>query len=165
MTKNKPVAKKNGTERLVLLDTHAILHRAYHAIPDFSSSKGEPTGALYGLTSMLLKLINELKPDYIVACRDLPGPTKRHELFEAYKAKRVKAEPELIRQLERAPEVFKAFGIPMYSSPGYEADDALGTIVKQLESEDSVHIIIASGDMDTLQLVRGKRVQDRKSVV
>src|SRR3989344_5088713 len=84
--------KKNDTEkrrqRLVLLDSHAILHRAYHAIPDFSSSKGEPTGALYGLTSMLLKLIQDLRPDYIVAARDLPGPTVRHELFEAYKAKR-----------------------------------------------------------------------------
>lgn len=147
-------------KRLVILDTHAILHRAYHAIPDFSSSKGEPTGALYGLTAMLLRIINELKPDYIVAARDLPGPTVRHELFEAYKAKRVKAEPELVRQLERAPEIFKAFGIPVYAHPGYEADDVVGTMVKQAreESED-VDIIIASGDMDTLQLVDDKRVQ------
>ena len=159
MAKKVGKEEKHGAERLILLDTHAILHRAYHAIPDFSSSKGEPTGALYGLVSMLLKLVADLKPDYLVACRDLPGPTKRHELFKAYKAKRVKAEPELIRQLERAPEVFKAFGIPVYASSGYEADDVLGTIVKQVSPESTVHVVIASGDLDTLQLVEGKRVQ------
>ncbi|HEY4522244.1 MAG TPA: hypothetical protein VJH91_01235, partial [Candidatus Paceibacterota bacterium] len=90
--------------RLVLLDTHAILHRAYHALPDFSSSKGEPTGALYGLILMLLKINETLKPDYLIATRDLPGKTVRHEVFEAYKAKRMKADDELVAQLERAPK-------------------------------------------------------------
>ena len=73
-------------KRLVILDTHAILHRAYHALPDFSSSKGEPTGALYGLISMLVKIITDLKPDYIVAAVDLPGPTYRHAAYKEYKA-------------------------------------------------------------------------------
>ncbi len=145
--------KKSDTQRLVLLDTHAILHRAYHALPDFSSSKGEPTGALYGLITILLKIIEDLKPDYIVATRDLPGSTVRHELFEAYKAKRPETEPELIRQLERAPSVFEAFGIPMYSAPGFEADDMLGTIVAQIGVRRDIEVVIASGDMDTLQLV------------
>ncbi len=140
-------------QRLVLLDTHAILHRAYHALPDFSSSQGEPTGALYGLITMLLKIVEDLKPDYIVATRDLPGETVRHQLFEAYKAKRPETDPELIRQLERAPTVFEAFGIPMYSAPGFEADDMLGTIVHQMSMRRDIEIIIASGDMDTLQLV------------
>ena len=92
----KNTSKKNPKENkvkekktLVLLDSHAIIHRAYHAIPDFSSSKGEPTGALYGLVSMLLKIADDLEPDYIIATRDLPGPTHRHELFEEYKAKRI----------------------------------------------------------------------------
>src|SRR3989344_1833765 len=156
MVKKKIKKGEEDKKRLVLLDSHAILHRAYHAIPDFSTSKGEPTGALYGLTSMLLRIVSDLKPDYIIAARDLPGPTKRHELFEAYKAKRVKAEPELIRQLERAPEVFEAFGIPAYASPGYEADDCIGTIVEKLREEPGVDIIIASGDMDTLQLVSSR---------
>src|SRR5882672_1149326 len=126
MSKNK----KNETEpkRLVILDSHAILHRAYHSIPDFSSSKGEPTGALYGLVSMLIKLTNDLKPDYIVATRDLPGPTFRHETYKEYKATRTKSDDELIAQLERAPIVFEAFGIPMYEKKGYEADDVIGTI-------------------------------------
>ena len=144
MAKKKIMADREGKERLVLIDSHAILHRAYHAIPDFSSSNGEPTGALYGLVSMLLRIIQDLKPDYIIAARDLPGPTKRHELYEAYKAKRVQAEPELIRQLERAPKVFDAFGIPVYASSGFEADDCIGTIVKKLESKTNVETIIAS---------------------
>src|SRR5438552_2275860 len=99
-------------QRLVLLDTHAIIHRAYHALPDLSSSKGEPTGALFGLVSTLIKLVDDLKPDYVIATRDLPGPTHRHEKFEAYKATRVEAEDALVAQLIRAPIVYEAFGIP-----------------------------------------------------
>ncbi len=147
------VKKNNNKKHLVLLDSHAILHRAYHALPDFSSSKGEPTGALYGLITMLLHIVADLKPDYVVATRDLPGGTHRHQLFEAYKGTRVKAEDELVAQLRRAPDVFEAFGIPMYQAPGYEADDCLGTIVHELKSRDDIETTIASGDMDTLQLV------------
>src|SRR3989344_503124 len=109
----KKKAEKTPSEkplRLVLLDSHAILHRAYHALPDFSSSKSEPTGALYGLMLMLFKIAESLKPDYLIAARDLPGATHRHELFEAYKAKRVKADDELIVRLERAPQAFEALG-------------------------------------------------------
>src|SRR3989338_1694424 len=134
----KKAQSKEKKSRLVILDSHAIIHRAYHAIPDFSSSKGEPTGALYGLVSMLLKLAHDLKPDYIVAARDLPGKTQRHELFEAYKATRVKAEPELVAQLEKSPKVFEAFGIPLYEAIGYEADDCVGTIVKQMSGRSDV---------------------------
>ncbi|MBI2612973.1 hypothetical protein HYW59_04190 [Candidatus Kaiserbacteria bacterium] len=159
MTARVSTTKREKTQRLVILDAHAILHRAYHAIPDFSTSKGEPTGALYGLVSMLLKLIDDLKPDYIVAARDLPGKTQRHELFEAYKATRVKTEPELVAQLEKSPKVFGAFGIPLYEATGYEADDVVGTIVRQVSGRSDVDVIIASGDLDTLQLVDDKRVQ------
>src|SRR4051812_27682038 len=101
--------------RVVLLDSHAILHRAYHALPDFSSAKGEPTGALYGLILMLLKIVDDLKPDYIISARDLPGKTVRHEVFEAYKAHRMQADDALVAQLKKAPEVFAAFGIPSYA--------------------------------------------------
>src|SRR3989344_2885402 len=123
------------TKRVVLLDTHAILHRAYHALPDFSSSKGEPTGALYGLISMLTRIIQDLKPDYIIAALDLPGPTHRHTAFEAYKATRKKAEDDLVAQIKRSRDVLKAFGIPMYSHEGFEADDVIGTVVKKLKKE------------------------------
>ena len=150
---------KGKTLRLVLLDTHALLHRAYHAIPDLSTSKGEPTGALYGLMSTILKMVQDLKPDYVIATRDLPGTTVRHELFEAYKATRAKTEDALVAQLERAPIVYEAFGIPLYDAPGYEADDVLGTIVKQMSPRRDIDVVITSGDMDTLQLVDDKRVQ------
>ncbi len=146
------------TKRLVLLDAHAIIHRAYHALPEFSSSKGEPTGALYGLTTMLLKIAADLKPDYIAACFDLPEPTHRHEAYEAYKATRVKAEDALVAQLIRSRRVFEAFGIPQYESRGFEADDLLGTIASKLSKRKDLDIVIASGDLDTLQLV-GPRVR------
>lgn len=150
-------AQISKNPHVVLLDAHAIIHRAYHALPDFSSSKGEPTGALYGLSSMLIKIIQELKPDYIAACVDLPEPTHRHEVYEAYKGTRHKTDDALVAQLKRAPEVFKAFGIPVFAAPGFEADDCLGTIVHQLKKK-PVRVTIASGDMDTLQLVAGDRV-------
>ena len=151
------------SKKLILFDAHAIIHRAYHALPEFRTSSGEPTGALYGLSAMLLKIIGELKPDFMVACFDLPGPTYRHGVYEAYKAGRAKIDDNLVLQLERAKDVFTAFGIPIYSSPGFEADDIIGTVVsetKKLEIGNwKLEIIIASGDMDTLQLVDDKRVQ------
>src|SRR5580692_12283506 len=148
--------KKNDTKRLVLLDSHAIIHRAYHALPDFTSSKGEPTGALYGLSTMLLRSVADLKPDYLVATRDLPGKTHRHEVYEEYKGTRAKIDDALIVQLNKAGDVFKAFGIPVYDSAGYEADDIVGTIAKQVEKDKHVETIVVTGDMDLLQLVSDK---------
>jgi DNA polymerase-1 len=144
---------KTDKKRIVILDSHAILHRAYHALPEFSTSTGEPTGALFGVATMLLKTIDELEPDYIIAARDLPGGTFRHEQFDGYKATRGEIDDALISQLERAPDVFEAFGVPVYAAPGFEADDAIGTIVHELKGRDDVEIIIATGDMDALQLV------------
>ena len=143
---------------VVLLDAHAIIHRAYHALPDFSSSTGEPTGALYGLSNMVMKIISDLKPDYIIACYDLPQKTFRHEAYDGYKAGRAKADPALVTQLQSSRKIFDAFNIPIYDAPGFEADDELGTISELLKSEHT-KVIIASGDMDTMQLVDGKRVQ------
>lgn len=143
---------------LVLLDAHAIIHRAYHALPEFTNSKGEPTGALYGIVAMLVNILSELKPDYIVACFDLPKPTHRHELYAEYKGTRKKSQDDLVAQIIRSRELFSAFNIPIYEVEGYEADDILGTITEELKGA-PVNVIIASGDMDTLQLVDGERVQ------
>ncbi len=156
MPKPKQISKAPKT--LVLLDAHAIIHRAYHALPDFLSSKGEPTGALYGLATMLMKIIADLKPDYIAACYDLPDKTFRHEAYEGYKAKRQKTDDALITQLINSRKIFEAFNIPIYDAPGFEADDVLGTIVEKLKKDKNTNIIIASGDMDTMQLVDGKKV-------
>src|SRR5690242_6706654 len=101
------MAKKatKTTKRLVILDTHAILHRAYHALPDFASSKGEPTGALYGLVSMLVRIGTELEPDYIAATLDLPKPTHRHIVYEDYKSHRPQADEALVSQIKTARDV------------------------------------------------------------
>jgi len=152
----KKVSKK---KRIVLLDTHAIIHRAYHALPEFTGPTGAPTGALYGLVAMLLKIITDLKPDYIAACYDLPKPTIRHEAYEGYKATRVKTDDALALQLKESRKIFEAFSIPMYEREGFEADDLLGTIAHELKAEKDVDVIIASGDMDTLQLVDDERVR------
>lgn len=144
---------KDKKERLVLLDAHAIIHRAYHALPDFANSRGEPTGALYGLSTMLMKIISDLSPDHVVACYDLPKKTFRHEAYEDYKAGRAKADDALVDQLKSSRKIFKAFSVPIYDAPGFEADDVLGTIVERFKDDKNIEIIIASGDMDTLQLV------------
>ncbi len=148
-----------AAKRLVLLDTHAILHRAYHALPEFSSTKGEPTGGLYGLITMLVKIITELKPDYIVAAYDLPQPTIRPLAYANYKSTRPKTADDLTAQIARSRDVIAAFGIPIYECAGFEADDILGTIVEKLKKNRQIEIIIASGDMDTLQLIQGTRVK------
>ncbi len=145
--------------KLVLLDTHAIIHRAYHALPEFATSAGMPTGALYGLVTMILKIVQDLKPDYVVACYDLPGKTFRHEVYEDYKGKRTETDSALKMQIERSKEVIKSLSVPVYEHPGFEADDMLGTIAHQLADNTDVDIIIASGDMDTLQLVSGTHVR------
>lgn len=151
--------KKQERKRLILLDAHAIIHRAYHALPDFTSPKGEPTGALYGLSSMLLRIIQDLEPDYIAACYDLPGPTVRHEAYAEYKGTRAKLEDALTHQLTTSRRVFEAFQIPIYERAGFEADDMLGTIVEMLAKDKGTEVIIASGDMDALQLVDDGKVK------
>ncbi len=160
MAKEKIKAQK---KTLVLLDSHAVLHRAFHALPNFNSPKGEPTGALYGFSAFLIKVIGELKPDYIAACFDLPGPTFRHVAYDKYKAKRPKMDDSLAMQINRSRDILRAFGVPVYDSPGFEADDILGTIVEQVGQQLSggngqLQTIIASGDMDTMQLVSGNEV-------
>lgn len=150
---------KRDKKRIVLLDAHAVLHRAYHALPDFSSRQGEPTGALYGLSTMLLKIVDELEPDYIFACYDLPEPTHRHEMYEAYKAGRKKTDKALVAQIKRSRDLLDAFSVPWFEKEGYEADDLLGTLAEKFKQDDGLEVIIASGDYDTLQLVDDKRVQ------
>ncbi|MFH0840632.1 MAG: 5'-3' exonuclease H3TH domain-containing protein, partial [bacterium] len=148
---------------LVLIDAHAVLHRAFHALPNFTSSNGEPTGALYGFSAFLIKVIKELEPDYIVACYDLPEPTFRHIAYDKYKAQRPKMDDSLATQINRSRDILNAFNIPVYDAKGFEADDILGTIVEQLKinpvsSGIKLKIIIASGDLDTLQLVKDNDV-------
>lgn len=153
----KSMTKKQA-KKLVLLDAHAIIHRAYHGMPDFTTRAGVPTGAIYGFASMVLRIIDDFKPDYVVACYDLPKPTFRHEAFDGYKGTRSETDEALRMQFPVTRELCEIFAIPVYDAEGFEADDVLGTIAEKLKNE-NIDIIIASGDMDTLQLVDKKRVQ------
>lgn len=150
--------KKSNKTTVVLLDAHAILHRGYHAMAGFSTRDGRPTGALYGFITMVLKLNEELHPDYMAACFDLPKPTFRHTAYDGYKGGRAKTDDSLIEQIKESYKLCEALSIPVYTCEGFEADDLLGTFAEQLKSDKDLRIIIASGDMDTLQIVDKERV-------
>lgn len=140
---------------LLLIDAHALIHRAYHALPPLSTPDGEPIGAIYGVASMLLKTLRDTKPDYVAAALDRPEPTFRKELYEEYKAHRPKAADELISQIIKSRELFGAFNIKKFELAGYEADDIIGTLAKKLASQ-KIRVVILTGDLDTLQLVSGR---------
>lgn len=148
---------KLGTKpKLVLIDGNAIIHRAYHALPKTMTNRtGAPTNAVYGFTTTLIKVLEDLKPEYIAASFDLAGPTFRHEAFADYKATRVKADQELYDQIPRVKEIVEAMEIPIYEKEGFEADDAIGTIVKKVKDK-NVEVYIVSGDKDIFQLINGK---------
>src|SRR3990172_1082921 len=150
--------------KLVLIDGNAIMHRAYHALPPLTTKRGEPINAVYGLISMLLKVILDLKPTHIAVCFDRPEPTFRHKEFPRYQAQRPKTANELSSQFERAKAVLSAFGIPFYDKEGYEADDVIGTLASrvteitnsklQIPNKSKIdEVIIVTGDRDQLQLV------------
>jgi DNA polymerase-1 len=145
-----------GEPLLILFDGHALVHRAFHALPLLSASKtGEPTGAVYGFVLMLLKVIQDYRPTHLAVAFDRPTPTFRHLEFEEYKAQRPKAPDELVRQIGRVRDVVRAFNIPIFELDGYEADDVLGTISRQASAE-GMDTIIVTGDNDELQLVSEK---------
>lgn len=138
--------------KLVLIDGNAILHRAYHALPPLTTRRGEPINAVYGLISMLLKVIADLKPEEIAICFDEKEPTFRKKEYKEYQAQRPQMENELSSQFEKARRVIEAFGMPIYSKPGFEADDVIGTLASQSKED----VVIVTGDRDILQLVNDK---------
>lgn len=138
---------------LVLLDSHAIIHRAFHAIRPLTTSHGEIVNAVYGFVSMLFNVLEIERPDYLVAAFDEKGPTFRHEADDEYKATRPKAPDALVSQFAHVRAVVNAFNIPLLSKAGFEADDIIATLAKKLASEPDLKIIIVSGDRDLLQIV------------
>jgi DNA polymerase-1 len=137
---------------LVLFDAHALIHRAFHAIPPLTLKTGQPTGAVFGFASMLLKTLNDLKPTHVAVAFDSAGPTFRHEQYKEYKAHRPKAPDELISQFATVRALVQSFNIPAFELQGYEADDLLGTLSEQAIDQ-GIDTIIITGDTDTLQLV------------
>ncbi len=142
---------KKRNVKLAIIDSHALIHRAYHALPPMTTRHGEPTNAVFGFTTMLLKMWQTLKPTHVVAAFDLPGPTFRHKEFAEYKAHRAPADDELISQFDLVRQVVDAFNIPILAKPGFEADDIIGTLVTTLK--DGIKKVVITGDMDTLQLI------------
>ncbi|HXK32302.1 MAG TPA: 5'-3' exonuclease H3TH domain-containing protein [Candidatus Paceibacterota bacterium] len=143
-------------KRILIIDANSIIHRAFHALPILTTKKGEITNAVYGFLLVFFKAIKDFHPDYIAACFDLPLPTFRHKKYKLYKAKRPKAPEELYQQIPRIKEVLKLFNVPIFEKQGFEADDIIGTIAalsprKQIVPP--IETIIASGDLDALQLV------------
>jgi DNA polymerase-1 len=142
------------TERYMLIDGNALIHRGYHAIPVLNTKSGEQTNAVYGFTLILLKAMADIKPTHIACTFDLAGPTFRHEQYKEYKATRVKADQELYDQIPRVKEVVRALNIPIFEKQGFEADDCLGTLARKLhKANPEAEVIIVTGDLDTLQLV------------
>ena len=146
-------------KKLILIDGHALVHRAFHALPQtLASPTGVLTNAVYGFTAVLIKAIKDIKPDYIVATFDLAGPTFRHEEFADYKAHREKAPDGLHEQVPLVKQVLTAFGIPIFEKAGFEADDVIGSVCEKTRKIKDLQTIIATGDMDTLQLVQDDKV-------
>jgi DNA polymerase I len=137
--------------KLAIVDAHALIHRAYHALPPMSTKDGVPTNAVYGFTSMFLKMLATLKPTHVVVAFDMKGPTFRHKEFKEYKAHRKVAPDDLIEQFDLVREVVRSFNIPVIEKQGFEADDIVGTLVKRIDG--GVKKIVVTGDLDTLQLV------------
>ena len=142
-------------KRLVLIDGNALLHRAYHATPPFTTSKGELINAVFGFSSMLLRTLNELKPDFLAIAWDEKGPTFRHQAYTQYKATRGPTDDGLSSQYNRVYQILKAFNIPEFRLSGFEADDLIGTLALQaLEIRNlKLEIIIVTGDRDIMQLI------------
>jgi len=138
---------------LLLLDSNALVHRAFHAVPPtLKTHSGEPTNAVFGFANSLFSAIEKLEPSYIIACFDPPGKTFRHQEYQAYKAQRPKVSEELYSQLERAKELVRVMVIPVFEVAGFEADDVIATIVNKVAKKDLL-VIIATGDKDTFQLL------------
>ncbi len=148
------MAKKTAS-KIVLIDSNALIHRAFHALPPLSTDKGEIVNAVFGFTTTLFKVLSDIKPDYIVCAFDYPAPTFRHKEYEEYKAHRKKAPDELYEQIPKTKEVAQALNIPIFEKQGYEADDIIGAIAKKAEKQ-GLETVIVTGDMDELQLVTDK---------
>jgi DNA polymerase-1 len=148
---------KNNYKTLLLIDANSIIHRCFHALPPFTTSKKEPIGAIYGMANIFLKLW-ENRPNFAAALFDRPEPTFRKKEYEDYKAQRPVTPDELISQIVEAHNFFQKFGIKTFEIPGFEADDLIATLVNKFKNEKNLKIIILTGDRDTLQLVEDDKI-------
>ncbi len=139
-------------DTLLLIDANGLVYRAFYALPYFTTRDGRPTNAVYGFTTMLLKVLDEIDPQCVAVAFDKPGPTFRHEAFAEYKATRRKMPDDLGPQIPLAKEVVEAFELPIFEIAGFEADDVIGTLARLAEAR-GMDVVIVTGDLDALQLV------------
>ncbi len=140
-------------ERLMLLDGYGLVYRGYFALPPLTTSKGDLVNGVFGFASIVLRGLADLQPDYLAVSFDLPGKTFRHEQYPEYKATRTRMPDDLRDQFPKVREVVKALRIPVYEMAGFEADDVIGTITKQLDANEDLETTIVTVDLDMLQLV------------
>ncbi len=143
---------------LMLIDANSLIYRCFYALPPFTNKEKFPTGALYGLSNIFLKILKENRPDFIAALFDRPEPTFRKKIFDEYKIHRPKAPDELILQIKEAHNLFELFGIKTYEKIGFEGDDLIGTAVEKFKNVPDLKIIILTGDMDNLQLIDNEKI-------
>ncbi len=141
----------NQVKRLIIIDGHSLLYRAFHALPPLSNKNGQLTNAVYGFLLILFKAIKDVEATHIVACFDTKKPTFRHEQFAEYKAGRAKMPDGIASQMPMMKQVLEVFGIPMFEKEGFEADDLIATISQKAKG--GAKVFILSGDLDNLQLV------------
>jgi DNA polymerase I len=139
-------------KKLYLVDVSSMFFRAYYAVRPLSTSQGLPTNAIYGFLSMVVKLLKDIKPDYVAFCFDRPEPSFRKEIYGEYKANRSEMPEDLIPQVPYIKKITEALGIPMFEQAGFEADDIIGTL-SQLYKEHNLEVVIVSGDKDFAQLI------------
>ncbi|HEY2004341.1 MAG TPA: DNA polymerase I [Candidatus Saccharimonadia bacterium] len=138
---------------LVLVDGSAVFHRGYHAIPHLSNSKGEPTNAVYGFLTIMIKVLGDLKPEYVIVAWDKSSKTFRNDMYADYKATRTAMDDDLRVQIAPTKELVKVLGLPLVEVENYEADDIIGTLARKAEAQGNLEVVIATGDRDQLQLV------------
>ena len=138
-------------DKLVLIDGHSILHRAFYGVPDLTNSEGLHTNAIYGFLNIMFHILDEEKPDYFIVTFDEHAPTFRHEMFDAYKGTRKPMPEELRSQVPLMKEMLSAMGVLVISKPGFEADDLMGTLAREGERM-GLEVAIISGDRDLLQI-------------
>ena len=137
--------------KLVLIDGHSILNRAFYGVPELTNSEGLHTNGVYGFLNIMFKILEEEEADHLAVAFDLSEPTFRHKMYKEYKGTRKPMPPELAQQVPLMKEVLGAMGIPIMTLAGYEADDILGTLAKK-NAAAGVEVSIVSGDRDLLQL-------------
>ena len=143
------------SEKILLIDGHSILNRAFYGLPDLTNGEGIHTGAVYGFLNILFRILEEEKPDYLTVAFDVHAPTFRHKMYDAYKGTRKAMPEELRQQVPLIKEMLGAMCINIMEMEGYEADDLLGTVARQCEAQ-GMDVTILSGDRDLLQLATDK---------